>query len=188
MIRSSILVSAAALICTVPATAFAQVVIDYRTNGPAVGTTLVFKSSRGNTYTMTMESKTTFKSNTGSTAIKNSDGNSLRSGSRVFSPHSGYRPSNSGGALKVGQSWAHTYSVNGVRRIRRCRVERKGQYVNSTVTVLGAFKVKCTNRRLDRQYPMNEEIWFTPNLFTELDYRATWGSSGGFSFQLIGVR
>jgi hypothetical protein len=174
------------LTAAIPVDSNAQDVVDWRVKGPKPGTVLTLTGG-GRTGSLTIVNKTVFKRSSGGQVMLNDDGNTLVSGNRNFSPHSGVRPPNAKGVLRVGQRWVHNYSVNGVNRRRSCRVVEKKAYVGTQIKILGAYKVRCTNQRLDRSKPMHEEIWFAPNLLLVIDYRASWGT-GGFAYHISGIK
>ena len=160
-----------------------------RKNVPA-GTVLLFETSKGKRFSTKIVSKTEFLNSSGTTVKKNADGNTLSNGKTVFRPHSGYRPPGARGKLSVGQAWTHKYTSHGAARKRDCRVVKKGTFKGRKASVEGAYLITCNNQRADRDLPRREEIWFSPDLFAEIAYKATWGgtSPGGFWVELVGKK
>ena len=165
-------------------------IIEFGTDGPSIGDVFIYQSNEGTTTAYEVQSPGVYERAAGEIVRKNSDGNTIQSGDRIFDPHNGYRPPGAIGNLKIGQAWTHRYSIGKVVRVRKCEVTGQEDISTKAGRFENTFKVSCENKRTDRKRPRHEEIWFLPNLELEIKYSAKWyGSSpGSFSHEIVSVK
>jgi hypothetical protein len=153
---------------------------------------LEYRMPKGKTIVMEYISPTELRRSDGSTIHHDRWGNQLKwtgSKSITFSPHNGQLPQQQ---LQVGIKWSTRYYQQGggdsFSRERKCQVLSRGQKTTPAGTFDNAWQVQCTNQRLDRDLPMNEEIWFSSSGRVLLTYHGWWGGSRPGSYEVNLVR